>query len=153
MAQPSKKLEVPELRFARSCYDHLAGVLAIAVRNELLRNGVLRHQSGGFGVTGEGKKILRTLEIDVDSLHALRRSFAHKCLDWTERHPHIGGALGAAMLRGFIERKWLARIRETRALRVTHIGEREFERTLNIRCAALRPVEKNSNIQTKINSI
>jgi DNA-binding transcriptional ArsR family regulator len=153
LAQPSNIRSVPELRLARSCYDHLAGMLAIAVRNELLKNGALRHHSGDFSVTPKGKKVLRTLEIDVDSLLALRRSFAHKCLDWTERHPHIGGALGAALLGRFIERKWLARIRETRALRITHTGEREFERTFNIRCAALRPVEKNSNIQTKINSI
>jgi hypothetical protein len=129
---------MPEMRFARTCYDHLAGVLAIAVRNELLRKDALRVSRNAFMVTPSGERLLRALDIDADSLRGLRRSFAHKCLDWTERHHHIGGAVGAALLSRFMEMKWLARMRDTRAVRLTHAGERGFERIFGMRCAALR---------------
>jgi DNA-binding transcriptional ArsR family regulator len=138
LAQNSGISAMPEMRFARTCYDHLAGVLAIALRNELLRRGAFRHRKDAFMVTPTGKQLLHALDIDTDSLRAQRRSFAHKCLDWTERHHHIGGAVGAALLSRFIEMKWLARMRDTRAVRLTHAGERGFEHVLKIRCAALR---------------
>ena len=134
--------ELPEIRFARTCYDHLAGVLAIALRNELLRQGALLRRTDAFHITSKGKHLLRTLDLDPDALSKLRRSFAHPCLDWTERHHHIGGAVGAALLSSFLQRKWLARVRGSRAVRVTHAGERGFEETFGIRCAALRVVQR-----------
>jgi DNA-binding transcriptional ArsR family regulator len=129
---------IPDVRFARTCYDHLAGVLAIALRNELLKRGALRHTKNAFTVTPAGQRLLHTLDIDADVLRELRRSFVHKCLDWTERQHHIGGAVGAALLSRFMEMKWLARVRATRAVRVTHAGEQAFEELFGIRCAALR---------------
>jgi DNA-binding transcriptional ArsR family regulator len=138
LADDSRLPAVPEMRFARTCYDHLAGVLAIALRDQLLRNGALRLQGSAFAVTPAGKRFLSTLDIDAESLRGLRRSFAHECLDWTERHHHIGGSLGAALLDCFIELKWLTRMRETRAIRLTHAGERGIERVFSIRCAGLR---------------
>jgi DNA-binding transcriptional ArsR family regulator len=139
LAQNSETSAVPEMRFARTCYDHLAGVLAIALRNELLRSGGLRLRKDSFLVTHTGKLLLRTLDIDTDSLRAQRRSFAHKCRDWTERHHHIGGAVGAALLSRFFEMKWLAPMRDTRAVRMTHAGERGFEHVFGIRVTPLRP--------------
>src|ERR1022692_2002371 len=138
IAQDSGASAIPEMRFARTCYDHLAGVLAIALRNELLRRGAFRHREGAFMVTPTGKRLLHTLDIDADSLRQLRRAFAYKCLDWTERHHHIGGAVGAALLSRFIEMKWLALMRDTRAVRLTLAGERGFEHVFGIRGAALR---------------
>ena len=138
IAQDSGASAMPEMRFARTCYDHLAGVLAIALRDELLRRGALRHRKGAFMVTPTGKRLLHALDIDADSLRLLRRAYAYKCLDWTERHHHIGGAVGTALLSRFIEMKWLARMRDTRAVRLTHAGERGFEHILGIRCTALR---------------
>jgi DNA-binding transcriptional ArsR family regulator len=138
LAYRPEMVVLPQIRFARTCYDHLAGVLAIAVRNELLSKGAIRHRKGAFILTSAGSRLLRTLDIDVDALRGLRRSFAHKCLDWTERHHHIGGAVGAALLSCFFERNWLARVRGARAVRVTHAGEHAFEKVFGIRCAALR---------------
>jgi DNA-binding transcriptional ArsR family regulator len=137
LAQQSGSPAIPELRFARTCYDHLAGVLAIALRNELLRRDVLGRRGETFILTPTGERFLRTLDIDANSLRGLRRSFARKCLDWTERHHHIGGSLGAALLSRFMEKKWLARMRKTRAVRITHDGERGFERVFGIRCGTL----------------
>ncbi len=129
---------VPELRFARTCYDHLGGVLAIALRNQLLEKGALRHRKDAFVLTREGERFLFRLQIDASGLRKLRRSFAHKCLDWTERHHHIGGALGAALLSRFIEMKWLVRMRQTRAVRLTHHGELGFEQVFGIQHRVLR---------------
>lgn len=137
LAPPDKPAEVPELRFARSCYDHLAGVLAIAMRNQLLKRDSLRQAQDSFTLTKSGERFLADFGIDVEELRQLRRSFAGKCLDWTERHHHIGGSVGAALLSRFLELKWLARMRKGRAVRVTLDGERGFERVFGIRCRAL----------------
>ncbi len=138
LAENSASPPVPEIRFARTCYDHLAGVLAIALRNELTNQGILRTQEDAFLVTAEGKQFLRGFEIDVDQLRALRRKFAPTCLDWTERYHHVAGSLGSALLSRFLELNWLARASRTRAVRVTHQGERGLEKTFGIRCAVLR---------------
>lgn len=80
---------------------------------------------------------MRTLDVDAESLRLLRRSFGRKCLDWTEREHHLGDALGFALFSRFMELKWLARIRNSRAVHLTHDGEREFERVFGIRAATL----------------
>jgi DNA-binding transcriptional ArsR family regulator len=138
LAPTSGHRPVPEIRFARTCYDHLAGVLAIALRNALLSQGMLRTQPDAFLVTAKGKQVLSGFGIHLDQLYALRRKFAPLCLDWTERYHHVAGALGAAMLSRFLEMNWLARVSRTRAVRVTHAGERGLEKVFGIRCAALR---------------
>lgn len=74
LAQKSGATAVPDLRFARTCYDHLAGVLSIALRDQLLRQEVLRQRGDAFLLTPDGGRFLGTLEIDVDQLRSLRRS-------------------------------------------------------------------------------
>lgn len=138
LAQDSGADAMPELRFARTCYDHLAGVLAIALRNELQEKGVVSQGKDAFQVTSDGERFLRRFDIDTSALRKVRRSFAYKCLDWTERHHHIGGSVGAALLSRFFEMKWLARMRGTRAVRLTHAGERGFEQFFGIQHRALR---------------
>ncbi len=138
LAQKPDARAMPELRFARTCYDHLAGVLSIALRNQLLKRDVLRQRGSVFLLTSTGERFLSALDIDAAPLRELRRSFARKCLDWTERHHHVGGAVGAALLSTFRQRKWLAPIRGTRAVRLTHDGEMAFERVFGIRSRALR---------------
>jgi DNA-binding transcriptional ArsR family regulator len=137
LAQKSGAM-IPELRFARTCYDHLAGVLSIALRDEFLKRDVLRQRGDTFLLTPVGERLLRSLDIDAAPLREMRRSFARKCLDWTERHHHVGGALGAALLSQLMKRKWLVPMRGTRAVRLTHEGERAFERVFGIRCTPLR---------------
>jgi DNA-binding transcriptional ArsR family regulator len=127
-----------DIRFARTCYDHLAGVLAIALRNQLLERDSVRMQEDGFVLTDRGETLLGGLGINAQMLYGRRRAFAHKCLDWTERHHHIGGALGAALLSKFFEMDWLARMRNTRAVRVTEEGERALEHRFGVRCAQVR---------------
>lgn len=135
---PAAPAAISEFRYARTCYDHLAGVLSIAVRDALLRKKMFRVDGAEFDLTSQGEKFLSDLGIEVRSLRRLRRAFVRSCLDVTERHHHIGGAAGAALLSRFFELRWLAPTRTGRAVRITGEGERQFERVFGIRCAALR---------------
>ena len=85
------------LRFARACYDHLAGVVGVALADSLLRAGALRPAAGrDYEVTAEGERLLGGLGVDVAGLRRQRRAFARGCLDWTERTPHLSGRDGLA---------------------------------------------------------
>ena len=88
----------------------------------LLRTGALRSRAGEFHLTQEGQRFLRGLDIDADALRGLRRSFVGSCLDWTERKPHLAGALPAALLGRFLELGWLDRRRSDRGLTITDLG-------------------------------
>jgi hypothetical protein len=114
--------QTAELKHARRCYDHLAGVLAIDIADAMRSKGWLIAENDSFAVTPNGAEPLRALGIDVAALSAQRRPFARQCLDWSERRPHIAGALGAALLQALLERRWLTGVRDTRALRLTMAG-------------------------------
>jgi DNA-binding transcriptional ArsR family regulator len=112
------------LRLARSCYDHLAGQLGVALTAALLRRGALRQRGAAYLLTPAGERMLRRLRVDVESARRSRRAFARPCLDWSERRPHLAGALGAAVLDGLLAEEWLRRSRSGRALEVTAPGWR-----------------------------
>jgi DNA-binding transcriptional ArsR family regulator len=126
------------LRAARSCYDHLAGQLAVALVDRLEHARlVLPVDDYAFELSDEGRRwFARTLDIETHDLAHGRRPLARRCLDWTERRPHLAGALGAAVLTRLLERRWLARIGGSRALRLTSSGEREL-RGLGLALAAV----------------
>src|SRR6266540_758919 len=115
---------------ARSCYDHLAGRLGVGLTEALLRGRLISKRTwshratrhGGYGVTSKGVEFLRGMGVDTRALRSPSRSFAHPCLDRTERRPHLAGALGAAMARRLTELGWVARLPRTRAQRVTPAG-------------------------------
>ena len=100
-----------DLRFARCCYDHLAGRLGVAVTDRL-------------PLLGAGA--LAELGIDLDSLEAQRRPLSRCCIDWTERRPHVAGALGAALLDAYREKRWLVAVKDSRKLVVTPRGKTNF---------------------------
>jgi DNA-binding transcriptional ArsR family regulator len=118
---------------ARSCYDHLAGRIAVEISGALEESAVIRRRGEcdyELGMAGRGW--FANLGIDVDALRRSRRAFARQCLDWTERRPHIAGALGAALCSRVIALGWIARRRDTRALRITHHGARELRSRLGL---------------------
>jgi len=112
------------IRVARTCYDHLAGEIGVALTESLQRHGLIDANDGAYQLTGFGERRLATLGIDVSALRAERRAFARPCLDWTERRPHLAGALGAAIAEQLLELQWFTRVPSTRALRVTEVGRR-----------------------------
>lgn len=108
------------LRAARSCYDHLAGQAGVALADALVAAGVLELGDGAFAITPSGADRLRSGGIDVDAVLGAKRSTARACIDWSERRPHVGGALGAALLDQLLERGWVTRPDpQARVLRVT----------------------------------
>jgi hypothetical protein len=106
----------PELRQARMCYDHLAGERAVALRDVLERSGRIERRGSEYLITAAGERWLRAIAIDPQQLRKSRRMLARCCLDWTERQPHIGGALGAALLDELVARGGVRRKQGTRAL-------------------------------------
>lgn len=86
------------MRFARTCYDHLAGNLGVQLTDSLIKIGVIYEEKDGFTVTEKGESFFTTFQIDLERVKKKRRSFTHKCLDWSERRHHLAGALGNALL-------------------------------------------------------
>jgi len=120
-----------DIQYARSCYDHLAGELALQLMHYLLKTKVVEIHAERIDVTETGAVKLLQLGIDVAALRKKPRKFAATCLDWTERSHHISGALGAALLSRFIEMGWLIKTRGGRALRKTQAGKRGFDAFFN----------------------
>ena len=108
------------LGFARTCYDHLAGRCGVALHDALLEQ---RWLSEAYDVTPAGAAALAGWGVDVAAARGGRRSFARPCLDWTERRPHLAGALAAGIETALLERGWFVRRSgSSRALRLTEVG-------------------------------
>ncbi|MFJ4591275.1 ArsR/SmtB family transcription factor [Kitasatospora sp. NPDC088861] len=118
---------------ARTCYDHLAGRLGVAVADALLARGLLTDDAG-LAVTGRGRAWLAAQAIELPERAGRRggRPVVRSCLDWTERRSHLGGALGAALCRTALDRSWVERIGSGRALRVTPDGDRALRELLGV---------------------
>lgn len=116
------------LRAARTCYDHMAGTAGVALHDRLHAQGWLRAAAEGddYELTAEGAVALESLGIDIDGARRSRRRFACACLDWSERRPHLGGALGAACLQLSLRRGWVRQALDGRALALTPKAQREM---------------------------
>jgi DNA-binding transcriptional ArsR family regulator len=118
------------LRTARTCYDHLAGRVGVLLHDRFKTLGWLltgsNARDNAYDLTPSGTKAFEALGIDIEATRGLRRRFAGACLDWSERRPHIGGALGAALLKVALKRKWVRQDLDSRVLDVTSIGRREM---------------------------
>ena len=118
-----------ELQAARTCYNHLAGALGVALFEALQRQRLLTPE---LEVTSRGAKRFRELGIALDELAGRRRPLARRCLDWTERRHHLAGSLGAALADRCFELGWLERLPSNRAVRVTDKGRRGLARELAV---------------------
>ncbi len=117
------------LRAARTCYDHMAGSAGVALHDRLHAQGWLRAdaaQPGSYTLTDDGARALQSLGVDIDAARRARRRFACACLDWSERRPHLGGALGAACLQLALRRGWVRQALDGRALSLTPKAQREM---------------------------
>ena len=121
------------LAHARSCYDHLAGTLGVRLFDSLLARGWLETDDGGLALTDAGRSGLD--ELGVEWLGSTRPA-VRRCVDWSERRTHLGGAVGAALLAHMLSERWLRRgARQRRVLEVTRLGRTEFVRQLGIEVA------------------
>lgn len=111
-----------KIRIARTCYDHLAGKLGVALTEALMEKGFLAAGQEDFLVTEAGEKFFRDFKIDLDALRKKRRHFARKCLDWSERRYHLAGSLGNAILLRLLELNWIEKLPD-RAVKITKAGK------------------------------
>ena len=114
---------------ARTCYDHLAGRLGVALFDALAARGALQSpaaQRGPLDLGPAAAEVFGALGIDLAAARRERRKFATACLDWTERRPHLGGALGAALWARCVERGWVIRQPGTRAVILTDSGQQSL---------------------------
>jgi DNA-binding transcriptional ArsR family regulator len=109
-------------REARTCYDHLAGSLGVAVCDALVARAWLDPGDGGWTVTASGVRSFDAVGVNVEDLRAGRRPLTRVCVDWSERRPHVAGALGAALASRLFERRWIERRPGVRAVAVTDTG-------------------------------
>ena len=116
-----------DLRLARCCYDHLAGQLGVAVTERLLR---------------PGNTMLHDLGIDLAALEASRRPLFRCCTDWTERRPHVAGALGAALLRRYKDERWLDAVEDSRKLVATPRGKQMFVELIGVDAALFNQADQ-----------
>ncbi len=130
LPRPSFTPSTPNrLRHARTCYDHMAGTVAVALHDQIAAQGWLRApapDAADYELSADGAAGLERLGIDLAALRKLRRRFACPCLDWSERRPHLGGALGAALLQLALKRGWAEQDLDSRALSVSAAGQQRM---------------------------
>lgn len=120
------------IRHARTCYDHLAGELGVALTDSLEHQRLIGATNDGFPLTLTGHERLSGLGIDIEALQSGRRALTRLCLDWTERRPHLAGSLAAALAARLLELDWIRRRADTRAVTITDDGRRQLRAQLGV---------------------
>ena len=119
----SQNIAARELRAGRSCYDHLAGRLGVSITDALVERGAIHHDGDDdFELTLRGDRFLTEIGVDVGLARTKHRRFARICIDWSERRPHLAGALGAAVRDRFLRSGWIELDATSRVLRITPQG-------------------------------
>jgi DNA-binding transcriptional ArsR family regulator len=123
----------PGMARARTCYDHLAGKLGVALTDRFVARGHIELSEQGGLVTRSGRAFLSELGVELEAKKGARRPLCRPCMDWSERRWHIAGSVGAAMAARCFELGWVERQKHGRAITVTSQGERAFEALFAIR--------------------
>lgn len=123
-ASPQKEFVNGDIQFARTCYDHLAGKVAVTLNQALVQQKLIKLKDEDYIVTTAGIRWFNNLGIDLEAVQQQKRAFARPCLDWTERKHHLAGALGAALLDQMIAKNWLRRKPNERTVVITGKGEK-----------------------------
>ena len=119
-------------RYCRTCYDHLAGKVGVAITERLVERKIIAAADGTYAVTPEGVVWFAGLDISVAELKKHKRSFARQCLDWSERRYHLSGSLGAALLGRMFSLQWLQKINNSRTVLVTGAGQTKIYELLEL---------------------
>jgi DNA-binding transcriptional ArsR family regulator len=115
-----------KLRSARTCYDHLAGRLGVALASSLAERGHVALDDDGGEVTQDGARFLGEFGLDLAGAAGKRRRFCRPCIDWSERRPHLGGAVGAALAQRCFALGWIERVKDSRAVAIAPSGRAGF---------------------------
>lgn len=120
------------IKYCRTCYDHLAGKVGVAVTEQLLKQKLIMADGKHYDVTLKGIKWFGEFGVAIDELKKERRAFARQCLDWSERRHHLAGSLGAALLEQMLKRGWMRSMKDSRAVIVTARGQKELYDQLHL---------------------
>jgi len=120
------------LSAARICYDHLAGRLSVDLTDALVARDCVVIDDAAAEITTAGTRFFSEFGIALRAPRATRRPVCRLCLDWTERRPHIAGAVGAALTRRCFDLGWIERMERSHAVIVTPVGRRGFRKTFGI---------------------
>jgi DNA-binding transcriptional ArsR family regulator len=118
------------LRAARTCYDHLAGRLGVALADSMTAHGRILLGEDGGQITTAGAEFLSAFGLDLAG--PSRRAFCRPCLDWSERRTHLAGRVGAALASRCLDLGWVRRLPDTRALAITPEGRRGFSKVFGL---------------------
>jgi len=143
-----KENEIKPIQFARTCYDHLAGKLGVALFAAFIRDRAIIYPAeiavnenkllSKIILPGpNAESVFGKLGIDLSAIKPSRRKYAYGCMDWTERTPHLAGALGAALCGSFFEKKWIARKDRSRSIALTTAGGLALKNLLGLDIASL----------------
>lgn len=124
--------QLKQVRYARTCYDHLAGKLGVEIAEKLLHREFIILEEGEYIVTEQGKEWFLNFGININKENIKRRVFAKPCLDWSERRYHISGWLGSAIAKLFFEQEWITKTDKNRAVHLTRKGMKLLKDQLGI---------------------
>lgn len=110
------------LLYARTCYDHLAGEVAVRIYDQMVVTGQLEEHEDHVVLTEAGAEHLEAIGVDVQSARDAKRPTARPCLDWTERRHHLAGSVASGLLDALLAKKWIARSTTPRGIRITEAG-------------------------------
>jgi DNA-binding transcriptional ArsR family regulator len=128
-----KKIETQQgIKYCRTCYDHLAGLVGVRVTEALEDKKIISKSDGHYIITKKGWNWLEEFGINNDVLTNKRRPLTRQCLDWSERRPHLAGQLGALLLERMLEKKWFRKMKFSRELVITAKGSQEIYELLRI---------------------
>ncbi len=117
-----------DIQYARTCYDHLAGKIAVDLTQALIKQKILKPDGDNFLVSSKGEAWFEMIGLNVRQLKNTKRHFAKPCLDWTERKHHLAGALGAALLNQMLSLNWIRKKTNSRVVILTAKGETELNK-------------------------
>lgn len=122
----NKTEKYPPIKFCRTCYDHLAGKIGVALTDSLLEQNIIKENNNAFEISAEGKKWFADFGINLEEAQKQKRIFLKPCLDWSERRNHIAGSVGTLLFNKMKNEDWLRKTENSRAIIVTAKGEKEL---------------------------
>jgi len=128
-----KKTEnYPPIKYCRTCYDHLAGKIGVALAESLLEQKIIIEKNNTFEITSEGEKWFSDFGVNIGDAKKQKRIFLKPCLDWSERRYHIAGSVGTLLLNKMLEQDWIRRTANSRVIIITAKGEKEMLKSFKI---------------------
>lgn len=126
IASKNKTENYPPIKYCRTCYDHLAGKIGVALTDSLLEQKIIVENRNTFEISSEGEKWFSDFGINIEDAQKQKRIFLKPCLDWSERRNHIAGSIGTLLLNKMLNEDWIRRTANSRAIVITGKGKKEF---------------------------